>query len=105
MLRNDIDTELDKKASQAHRSPPKLCKRNLQFILSTQITVADMVLPVLLSEKFTFKAPASLDSKWPLKMAATRYTENRQSGDGITILLAHGTSTRKLLYQTFSCNR
>jgi hypothetical protein len=61
-----------------------------------------MALPVLTVESFTFNAPPSLDGKLPLKMAAKRYTDGRQSEDGLTVLLAHGLGARESYSEAFS---
>lgn len=46
-------------------------------------------------ESFVFNTPSFHDGKPLLKMAAKRYVDRRQSDDGITVLLAHGTGTHK----------
>jgi hypothetical protein len=48
-----------------------------------------------MAESFTFKAPPGLHGQAPLRMTAKRYIDGRQSKDGLTVLLAHGTGTRE----------
>jgi hypothetical protein len=78
---------------------------NLLFNLScvVEIPLANMALPSLTVESFTFNTPPSLDGNPPLKMAAKRYTDGRQSKDGLTILLTHGTGTRESYRNFFAC--
>ena len=56
----------------------------------------------LVVESFTFNAPPGLDGQSPSKLAAKRYTDKRESNDGLTVLLAHGTGTSKFYQQAIS---